>query len=154
MYQGFSVHIIVDYKDIYLESKDLECLNFHSLCHCIKLKAYAKLYFENQQYEVSFYCVNLASYVFGAGTNEVRGDNNFQKKLSDSNKSKADKRWSKHNQIKPEKKKQYLEIMDQQNFTTFTETAEYIKQHIETDKKPSYDTIKRWLSEARKGDFS
>ena len=67
---------------------------------------------------------------------------------------KASKRWSKHNQTRPEKKKQYLEIMDQENFTTFAETAEYIKQHIETDKKPSYDTIKRWLSQASKGDFS
>lgn len=69
-------------------------------------------------------------------------------------KEKAKTRWSKHNQTRPEKKKQYLQIMDQQNFTTFAETAEYIKQHIETDKKPSYDTIKRWLSQASKGDFS
>ena len=43
--------------------------------------------------------------------------------------------------------------MDEQNFTTFAETAEYIKQNIETDKKPSYETIKRWLSQASKGDF-
>ena len=154
MYSGFPVGIIVDHKDIYLESKELKCLNFFKLCQCINLKAFAKLYFEKQQYEVSFYCINLAGYVFGAGTNEVRGDNDFQKKLSKSNKSKANKRWSKHNQTRPEKKKQYLQIMDQQNFTTFAETAEYIKQHIETDKKPSYDSIKRWLSEARKGDFS
>jgi transposase len=61
---------------------------------------------------------------------------------------------SKHNKTRPEKKKQYLEIMDQQNLTTFAATAEYIKQNIETDKKPSYDTIKRWLSQASKGDFS
>ena len=154
MYGGFFVHIIINHKDIYLESKELKCLNFHKLCDCINLKAFTKLYFENQQYEVSFYCVSLASYVFGAGTNEVSGDNDFQKKLSKSNKSKANKRWSKHNQTRPEKKKQYLEIMDQQNFTTFTETAEYIKQNIETGKKPSYDSIRRWLSEARKGDFS
>ena len=74
--------------------------------------------------------------------------------MSVSNKKKAKTRWSKHNQTRPEKKKQYLEIMDQENFTTFAETAEHIKQHIETDKKPSYDTIKRWLSQASKGDFS
>ena len=154
MYAGFAVDIIVNHKDIYLESKKLKCLNFHKLCQCINLKAFTRLYFENQQYEVSFYCVSLASYVFGAGTNEVSGDNDFQKKLSKSNKTKANKRWSKHNQTRPKKKKLYLEIMDQQNFTTFAETAEYIKQHIETDKKPSYDTIKRWLSQANKGDFS
>lgn len=78
----------------------------------------------------------------------------FSHKLTEVNKEKAKTRWSKHNQNRPEKKKQYLEIMDQQNLTTFAETAEYIKQHIETDKKPSYDTIKRWLSQASKGDFS
>ena len=154
MYRGLSVHIMLSNKDIYLESKELKCLNFHKLCDCINLKAFAKLYFENQQYEASFYCINLVGYVFGAGTNEVRGDNDFQKKLSKSNKKKANKRWSKHNQTRPEKKKLYLEIMDQQNFTTFAETAEYIKQKIETDKTPSYDTIKRWLSQANKGDFS
>lgn len=154
MYRGLSVHIMRSDENIYLESKELKCLNFHKLCDCINLKAFARLYFENQQYEASFYCINLAGYVFGAGTNEVRGDNDFQKKLSKSNKSKANKRWSKHNQTRPEKKKQYLQIMDQQNFTTFAETAEYIKQNIETDKKPSYDTIKRWLSQASKGDFS
>ena len=154
MYRGLSVHIMLSNENIYLESKELKCLNFHKLCDCINLKAFARLYFENQQYEASFYCINLAGYVFGAGTNEVRGDNDFQKKLSKSNKSKANKRWSKHNQTRPEKKKRYLQIMDEQNFTTFAETAEYIKQNIETDKKPSYDTIKRWLSQASKGDFS
>ncbi|MGP5272501.1 hypothetical protein ACTXLK_04135 [Psychrobacter faecalis] len=154
MYRGFSINIRVYHKDIYLESLKLNCINFHKLCECINLKAFAKLYFENQLYDVGFYCVSLASYVFGAGTNEVSGENDFQKKLSKSNKSKADKRWSKHNQTRPEKKKQYLQIMDEQNFTTFAETAEYIKQNIETGKKPSYDSIKRWLSEARKGDFS
>ena len=154
MYRGFSVGIMLDHKDIYLESKELKCLSFHKLCECINLKAFARLYFENQQYEVSFYCVSLASYVFGAGTNEVRGDNDFQTKLSRSNKSKAHKRWSKHNKERAEKKKQYLEIMRTKGFSTFADTAEYIKQNIETDKKPSYDTIKRWLSQANKGDFS
>lgn len=84
----------------------------------------------------------------------VFGMENFAHKLTKVNKGKAKTRWSKHNQTRPEKKKQYLEIMDQKNFTTFTETAEYIKQNIETGKKPSYDSIKRWLSEASKGDFS
>ena len=74
--------------------------------------------------------------------------------MSFESKKKANTRWSDHNQEKAEKKKQYLEIMDEQNFTTFTETAEYIKQNIETGKKLSYDTIKRWLSEANKGNFS
>ena len=85
---------------------------------------------------------------------DVDFDSIINAKISLQNKEKAKNRWSKHNQTRPEKKKQYLETMDQQNFSTFAETAEYIKQNIETDKTPSYDTIKRWLSQASKGDFS
>ena len=154
MYQGFSIHIRLHNNDIYLKSKELQCLDFYKLCDCINLKAFANLYFENQQYDVSFYCVNLASYLFGAGANKVRGDSDFQTKLSKSNKSKAHKRWSKHNEERAKKKKQYLEIMRVEGFSTFADAAEYIKQNVETDKKPSYDTIKRWLSQASKGDFS
>ena len=153
IYRGLYIDIRVNHEDIYLNSVKLGCLDFSRLCECIQLKAYAKIYFENLQHEISFYCVSLASYVFGAAANEVRGENDFQKKLSESNKSKANKRWSKHNENRTEKKKQYLEIMRLKGFSTFTDTAEYIKQHIETDKKPSYDTIKRWLSQASKGDF-
>lgn len=98
--------------------------------------------------------------IFSKGYNKLLyiGDADFdwliESKISTQNKEKANNRWSKHNQTRPEKKKQYLEIMDQHNFTTFAETAEYIKQNIETDKTPSYDTIKRWLSQASKDDFS
>lgn len=133
MYAGFGIHIIFDHKDLYLESKELKCLNFHKLCQCIKLKAFTRLYFENRQYEASFYCVRLASYVFGAGTNEVSGDNDFQKNYRDLIRKKQIKDGQSTIKLGP-KKKQYLEIMNQQNFTAFAETAEYIKQHIETDK--------------------
>ncbi len=75
-------------------------------------------------------------------------------KLSFESRKKANTRWGEHNQKRAEKKRQYLKIMRDNRFTTFAETAEYIKQNIETDKTPSYDTIKRWLSQANKGDFS
>ncbi|MGP9545492.1 hypothetical protein ACT3QR_10885 [Psychrobacter sp. AOP7-B1-25] len=103
---------------------------------------------------------SAALHIFSKNYNKLLyiGDADFdwliESKISTKNKEKADNRWSRHNRTRPKKKKQYLEIMDQQNFTTFAETAEYIKQNIETDKTPSYDTIKRWLSQARKGDFS
>ena len=103
---------------------------------------------------------SAALHIFSKNYNKLLyiGDADFdwliESKISTQNKKKADNRWSKHNQTRPEKKKKYLEIMDQKNFTTFAETAEYIKQHIETDKTPSYDSIKRWLSQASKGDFS
>ena len=100
---------------------------------------------------LSIFSKNYNRLVYAA---DMDFDSIIDAKISLQNKSKANKRWSKHNQTRPEKKKQYLEIMDQQNFTTFADTAEYIKQNIETEKTPSYDTIKRWLSQASKGDFS
>lgn len=106
MYRGLSVHIMLSNKDIYLESKELKCLNFHKLCDCINLKAFARLYFENQQYEASFYCINLVGYVFGAGTNEVRGDNDFQKNYQSPTRQKRIKDGQ--NTIKPDLKKETI----------------------------------------------
>lgn len=75
-------------------------------------------------------------------------------KLSFKGREKANTRWGKHNQERTEKKRRYLKIMRDNRFTTFADTATYIKQHVEKDSKPSHDTVKRWLSEANKGDFS
>lgn len=112
-------------------------------------------------YDLGFYHISckhheVAILIYGGALTNVSFDevSYMEAAASAIGKKAADNRWSKHNQTRPEKKKQYLEIMDQKNFTTFAETAEYIKQNIETDKTPSYDTIKRWLSEANKGDFS
>ncbi len=74
--------------------------------------------------------------------------------ISDINAKNANLRWEKHNQTRTEKKKQYLQIMRDKGFTTYAQTATYIKQEIEKGDKPSYDTICRWLSQAGKGDFT
>lgn len=66
----------------------------------------------------------------------------------------ANKRWNEHNQTRPKKKMKYLQIMRDKGFTTYAQTATYIKQEIEKGDKPSYDTICRWLSQAGKGDFT
>jgi len=135
MYSGFPVGIIVDHKDIYLESKELKCLNFFKLCQCINLKAFAKLYFENQQYEVSFYCINLAGYVFGAGTNEVSGDNDFQKKIAKRNRQNSINYWQPRNEEKEKLKAKYLRIMNEQGFTKYTDAADYIYANENIEKK-------------------
>ena len=112
-------------------------------------------------YELGFYYVSckhheVAILIYGGAISDVSFDevSYVEAVASNIGRKAAGVRWSKHNQTRPEKKKQYLQIMDEQNFTTFAETATYIKQHIETGKKPSYRTIELWLSQASKDDFS
>ena len=152
---GFLVnHILEEYTS---EEKDrlLSC-DLREILRLMLYKELAYLAFDNGFYDVACWHHQATVLMYGGAiTNERFNPSEYiESELSARNKSKANKRWSKHNQTRPEKKKQYLQIMDEQNFTTFAETAEYIKQNIETDKKPSYDTIKRWLSQASKGDFS
>ena len=70
------------------------------------------------------------------------------------NSENAQSRWKEHNKNRPEKKRQYLQIMRDKGFTTYSDTATYIKQEIETGQTPTYDTVCRWLSQADKGDFT
>ncbi|MGM8885213.1 hypothetical protein ACS8FD_04665 [Psychrobacter sp. 1U2] len=77
-----------------------------------------------------------------------------KKKLSDSNRKAANKRWQPRREEKKKRKEQYLQIMKEKGFSTYTDAATYIKQNIETGKKPSFPTVCRLLSEADKGDFS
>lgn len=149
MYGGFSIHIMLSNKDIYLESKELKCLNFHELCDCINLKAFARLYFENQQYEASFYCVRLASYIFSAGMNEVIGDNNFQKKISKQNRQNSINYWKPRNEEKEQLKARYLRIMKEQGFIKYSDAAEHIHATENLEKK-KYRYIYDALREADK----
>ena len=137
------------------EKERLLSCNLREVLRLMLYKGLAYLAFEHGLYDVACWHHEATVLMYGGAiTNERFNPSEYiESELSARNKSKANKRWSKHNQTRPEKKKQYLQIMDEQNFTTFAETAEYIKQNIETDKKPSYDTIKRWLSQASKGDF-
>lgn len=111
-----------------------------------------------------------AFHVFSRNYNELLYVRNIdfnkllERKISEQNKRKAKNRWSKHNEIRSVKKQKYLRIMREKGFTTFSETADYIKLKFEnkesteyknTKKKPlSHATIERWLSQANKGDFS
>lgn len=91
------------------------------------------------------------SFLFFSNDNDHE---NLKILISEMNSKNARSRWESHNRIRPEKKKQYLQIMREQGFTTYAQTATYIKQEIETGNKPSYDTICRWLSQAGKGNFT
>jgi hypothetical protein len=51
-------------------------------------------------------------------------EENFgQQFISEQNKKNADKRWIKHNQIRTEKKRQYLQIMQEKGFTSYADTV-------------------------------
>ena len=56
--------------------------------------------------------------------------------------------------FRKKKKIEYLAIMKEEGFTSYADTAEHIKQHVDTDKSPIYRTVCQWLSQADKGDFS
>ena len=77
-----------------------------------------------------------------------------KKKLSDNNRKAANKRWQPRREEKKKRKEQYLQIMKEKGFSTYTDAAAYIKQYVDTDKKPSFNTVCRLLSAADKGDFS
>lgn len=138
------------------EQQRLLSCNIPEVLKIVMYKSLSYLSYELGFYHVSCKHHEVAILMYGGVIANVSFDevSYIEAAASNIGKKAAEVRWSKHNQTRPEKKKQYLEIMDQENFTTFAETAEYIKQNIETDKKPSYDTIKRWLSQASKGDFS
>ena len=147
-------HILEEYTT---EEKDrlLSC-DLREILRLMLYKELAYLAFERGLYDVSCWHHEATVLMYGGAiTNEQFDPSEYiESELSARNKGKANKRWSKHNQLRPKKKKQYLEIMDKQNFTTFAETATYIKQHIETGKKPSYRTVELWLRQASRGDFS
>lgn len=130
--------------------------NLLEITRIMMYKSLAYLSFNLGLYEISFKHHEAAILIFGGLTSKIHFDERgyIEEVVSSIGKKGAEARWSKHNQTRPEKKRKYLEIMDQHNFTTYSKTAEYIKQNIETGKTPTYETIKRWLGEAGRGDFS
>ncbi|MER2162888.1 MAG: hypothetical protein ABS921_02070 [Psychrobacter alimentarius] len=80
-------------------------------------------------------------------------DDYISTEMSGRGKKASDVRWEPYREKKKERKNKYLKIMKDKGFSTYTETAAYIKLHIDTDKSPSFNTVCRLLSEADKGNF-
>ena len=95
----------------------------------------------------------MAIFIY-AGTLRRLGINDIESELSARGKKASDARWESHREERKERKKKYLKIMKEQGFSTYTDTATYIKLHVDTGSSPSFHTICRLLSEADKGDFS
>lgn len=116
-------------------------------------KRLAFLAYEIGLYDVSCRMHEIAILIFGGATSSV-SSNYIENQLSTRNKKASYARWQPHREERKERKKKYLKIMKEQGFSTYTDAATYIKQHIDTDNKPSHPTVSRLLSEADKGDFS
>lgn len=144
-YQGFWAEILLENKDQLLESEKLNCISFRSLCDCISLRSYARLLFNNQQYEEAFYCITLACYVFGYAQKELSIPNDFQKMIAEQNRQKSIEYWKPRNEEKEKLKAKYLRIMNEQGFTKYTDAAEHIyaKENLEKKKyRYIYDVLR------------
>lgn len=127
--------------------------NAYEILRITLFKRLASLAYEIGLYGVSCKMHELAIFIY-AGTVRYLGFNDIESELSARGKKASDARWQPHREERKERKKKYLKIMKEQGFSTYTDAATYIKQHIDTDNKPSHPTVSRLLSEADKGDFS
>lgn len=158
-YGGFGITIRRVNNKLFLKAQELTCLDFYTLCNCIQLKSYARLLFDNKQYEESFYCINLASYIYGYGKRKLNDTDDFQKLLSHERKEVAKKaneaRWQGHVE---ELRRKYLELDKQRQNKldknlTIKSVATWIYEHHNQDDL-EYETIRDHLSKARKGIFT
>lgn len=122
--------------------------------------------FKHEEYRLSMHFHKFAIMLYGMNISEKRINSNdfISNEMSKRGKKAASLRWSEQKQIRYEKKKKFLQIMKDKEFTTYSDAAEYIKLNLENQESPeykdskkkplSYATIERWLSQANKGDFS
>ena len=141
------------------EIDERERLLSHNLRGMLSLMLYkglAYLAFEHGFYDVCCWHHDVAILIYGSMSNHERFNPSeyIESELSARNKKASEARWQRHREERSKRKKQYLGIMNEQGFSTYTDTASYIKQYIDTGKKPSFNTICRLLSEADNGNFS
>lgn len=158
-YGGFGVTIRRVDNELFLKAQELICLDFYTLCNCIQVKAYARLLFDNQQYEESFYCINLASYIYGYEKRKLNDTNDFQKLLSHKRKEMAkkanDARWQGHVE---QQRRKYLELDKQRQIEldkklSIKDVAMWIYSN-RNEFDVEFETIRDHLSKARKGEFT
>lgn len=137
------------------QNRLLNC-NLREALRLILYKGLAYLAFDLGFYDVSCWHHEAAVLMYGGSIvgESFNPSEYVENELSARNKKASDARWQPHREVKKERKKKYLKIMKDKGFSTYTDAASYIKQHIDTGKKPSFPTVCRLLSEADKGDFS
>lgn len=170
-FNDFSMHAFIEvhrrfdvdiYNDLFLDKlfegytkQEVNRLasNAYEVLRITLFKRLSVLAYEMGLYGVSCTMHELAVFIY-AGTFRDLGINDIESELSARNKRASEARWQPHRKERAKRKKQYLNIMKEQGFSTYTDAATYIKQNIDTNQKPSFPTVCRLLSEADKGDFS
>nr|WP_299040043.1 hypothetical protein [uncultured Psychrobacter sp.] len=127
--------------------------NAYEILKITLFKRLSVLAYEIGLYGVSCMMHEMAIFIY-AGTLRHLGINDIESELSARGKKASDARWEPHREKRKERKEKYLKIMKDKGFSTYTDTATYIKMHVDTGSSPSFPTICRLLSEADKGDFS
>ena len=112
--------------------------------------------FDLDAFDVASIYHDYAVVLYGGGAVQLsyESSNYFKEQLSISNTRAANIGAKEKKDFRKKKKLEYIEIHRNKDFKNMRATAEYIKQYIDTDEKPVYDTVYRWLREANKGDFS
>lgn len=138
------------------EQQRLLSCNIEEVLRIIMYKSLSYLAYDLGFYDISFKHHEVAIVMYGGIMTDVQVDitNYIEDEISARGRKASDARWQPHREEKKERKKKYLKIMKDKGFSTYTDAATYIKSHIDTDKKPSFPTVCRLLSEADKGDFS
>ncbi|MGP9689518.1 hypothetical protein ACT3TH_10190 [Psychrobacter sp. AOP22-C1-C5] len=133
----------------------LSC-NIAEVLRIIMYKSLSYLAYNLGFYDISFKHHEVAIVMYGGIMVDVQVDitDYLEDEISARSKKASDARWQPHREEKKERKKKYLKIMKDKGFSTYTDAATYIKLHVDTDKKPSFPTVCRLLSEADKGNFS
>jgi hypothetical protein len=114
------------------------------------------LAFDLDAFDVASIYHDYAVILYGGGTVQLSYESGayYKEQLSISNTRAANIGAKEKKDFRIKKKLEYIAIHRNKGFKNMRATAEYIKQYVDTDEKPAYETVYRWLREANKGDFS
>lgn len=113
------------------------------------------LAFKLNAFDVALTYHDYAVVLYSGGVVQIdyESKNYLQREISAKSKKAINKRWDKNNQDRPDRKKKYLKIMREKNFSSAAKAAEYIVIN-DNEEKLAYSTILRDLRVAVRGNFS
>ena len=130
--------------------------NVESIVEVYLYKTISILAYRLDVYDVALMYHDFAMTTYSGGIIEVSYDsgNYLKSEISKKNTEVANIGAKPKQDLRKKKKIEYLAIMKEKGFTSYADTATYIKQFVDTDRTPSYRTVYQWLSQADKGNFS
>lgn len=130
--------------------------NVESIVEVYLYKTISILAYRLKAYDVALMYHDFVMTTYSGGIIEVSYDSGeyFKSEQSKKNTKAANIGAKPKQDFRREKKIEYLKIMREKGFSTFAQTATYIKQYIDTGPKPTYRTVCKWLSEANENNFS